>query len=93
MVAHIPHASRFIPVAFREQLVLDETALNEELLLMTDAHTDLLDNRIMTLGGTGFINIVSRLVVDLERFPDDSQEVMAARGMGAVYRITGPIRR
>jgi predicted N-formylglutamate amidohydrolase len=37
------------------------------------------------LGGTLFVNRVSRLVVDPERFPNDSQEVMAMKGMGAVY--------
>jgi len=39
---------------------------------------------------------VSRLVVDVERFADDRIELMAARGMGAVYSLTSrqkPLRR
>jgi N-formylglutamate amidohydrolase len=37
------------------------------------------------VGGVVFVNRMSRLVVDPERFRDDADEVMALRGMGAVY--------
>jgi N-formylglutamate amidohydrolase len=55
---------------------------------MTDWYTDRLFDGIVDLGGTLFVNRMSRLVVDPERFPSDSQEIMATKGMGAVYTTT-----
>ena len=58
---------------------------------MTDAHTDLLAERISarvrSRRPSSFVNGVSRLVVDPERFPDE-REAMAGVGMGAVYTRT-----
>ena len=58
---------------------------------MTDAHTDLLAHRISErVNGPRpwtFVNDLSRLVVDPERFPDE-REVMNSVGMGAVYTRT-----
>jgi N-formylglutamate amidohydrolase len=58
---------------------------------MTDAHTDLLAHRISEqVRGRrpwSFVNGLSRLVVDPERFPDE-REVMNSVGMGAVYTRT-----
>jgi N-formylglutamate amidohydrolase len=67
-----------------------------ELDLMTDHHT------LEMFAGSGGPDEqivraeVSRLVVDVERFEDDRQEQMAARGMGAIYTVTSqlaPLRR
>jgi N-formylglutamate deformylase len=52
---------------------------------MTDWHTDRLFEGVRELGATTFLNDVSRLVVDPERFPDDDAEPMAEIGQGAVY--------
>ena len=52
---------------------------------MTDWFTDELFN---IPGATRISFPMSRLVVDPERFLDDAQEVMAARGMGVVYTHT-----
>ena len=62
----------------------DDTRLADELLQMTDAWTDRL------IEGVRFPAVriafpVSRLVVDVERFPEDPDEPMAGQGMGAVY--------
>lgn len=87
IILHIPHSSTTIPPELREDLQLSNDELHDELLRMTDAYTDELfsppDDRILavTYG-------VSRLVVDPERFPDDEQEPMAQKGMGAVYTRT-----
>ncbi len=88
IVGHVPHAATTIPARERRGIHLDDAALAAELLRLTDAHTDRLYGWIRDLGGTLFVNRVSRLVVDPERFPDDAAEPMARVGQGAVYTLT-----
>jgi len=88
LVVHVPHSSTIIPADIRPTFCLDDHKLQRELLCMTDWYTDRLFDPVLELGGTLFVNRVSRLVVDPERFPDDSREVMATKGMGAVYTKT-----
>lgn len=87
VVLHIPHASTEIPASVRPTLLLDDSALQAELLRMTDHFTDRLFELPPAVACPVFGQF-SRLVVDVERFPDDAQEPMAARGMGAVYTHT-----
>ncbi|WP_199224455.1 N-formylglutamate amidohydrolase [Serinibacter arcticus] len=92
VVLHVPHASRLIPADARASIVLDDAALEAELDLMTDSFTDVLAERaVAALGGRVDIEVlaapVSRLAVDVERFPDEREE-MNAVGMGAVYTRT-----
>ncbi len=84
-VAHIPHASTRIPQHVRERIVLDDDALQRELVRLTDWHTDHVFSWMLDLGGTMIVNELSRLVFDPERFADDAEEPMAARGQGVVY--------
>jgi N-formylglutamate amidohydrolase len=88
IVGHVPHAATTIPARERRGIHLDDAALAAELLRLTDAHTDRFYAWIRDLGGTLFVNRVSRLVVDPERFPDDAAEPMAGVGQGAVYTLT-----
>lgn len=88
LVVHIPHSSKAIPADVRQTLLLDDAGLSHELLYMTDWYTDRLFDPVLELGGTMFVNRLSRLVIDPERFPDDTQEIMAKKGMGAVYTKT-----
>lgn len=90
VVIHVPHSSRSIPKEVRAGIVLDDAALARELDAMTDAFTDVIAERAADEAGRRpwlFINRLSRLVVDPERFPDEREE-MNAVGMGAVYTRT-----
>lgn len=86
-VLHIPHSSQEIPPDLRHTLLLDDDALERELLRMTDSYTDLLFAQAPDDACT-VIYPVSRLIVDPERFLPDSEEPMAACGMGAIYTHT-----
>lgn len=55
---------------------------------MTDRFTEDLFSGTGTYGATMLVNRISRLVMDPERFPDDKDEPMSAKGMGAVYTRT-----
>jgi N-formylglutamate deformylase len=83
-VLHIPHSSRQVPAEERRAILLDDAALNNELLRMTDAYTDELSPLTVVEAGR-LVFPVSRLVCDVERFSSDENEPMAARGMGAIY--------
>src|SRR6056297_1290090 len=87
IILHIPHSSTMIPEEERQHLLLSEPELETELLKMTDHYTDELfefeHSQITTLRFP-----ISRLILDPERFIDDQQEAMSARGMGVIYTKT-----
>ncbi|MCX4885421.1 N-formylglutamate amidohydrolase [Streptomyces sp. NBC_00847] len=90
VILHVPHSAREIPAEVRAGIVLDEAALERELDHITDAHTaELADAAAQRCAVTPwrFVNRLSRLVVDPERFPDEREE-MSSVGMGAVYTRT-----
>lgn len=80
---HIPHDSSRIPAWCKEQFVLSKAAFKKELILMRDYKTKALfsfDKRQKRLCARA-----SRLVVDVERFSSDEQEIMSKVGMGVIY--------
>ncbi|MEU0589340.1 N-formylglutamate amidohydrolase [Streptomyces sp. NPDC006132] len=90
VLLHVPHSAREIPRDVRAGIVLDDTELARELDHITDAHTAeiaALAARLADITPWRFVNRLSRLVVDPERFPDEREE-MRAVGMGAVYTRT-----
>jgi N-formylglutamate amidohydrolase len=87
VVLHIPHSSPRVPADERQAILLDDAALDSELLRRTDAYTDELFPVTPVEAGR-VIFPLSRLVCDVERFPSDEEEPMAKRGMGAIYNRT-----
>jgi len=98
LVLHIPHASAAIPDECVVDFLIDRDRLAKHLAASTDHFTDELF--CMVGGETSTVAFpISRLVVDPERFEDDAQEPMAARGLGVLYecghdgqRIRSPIQ-
>ena len=66
VIAHVPHGSTFIPADVRRSIILSESDLERELLLMTDRYTPEIFDGIAELGGLALVNNYSRLVVDPE---------------------------
>ncbi|CAL9374551.1 hypothetical protein SUDANB105_00933 [Streptomyces sp. enrichment culture] len=90
VILHVPHSAREIPADVRAGIVLDDEALERELDHIVDAHTAEIAARAAALAKAApwrFVNRLSRLVVDPERFPDEREEMLAV-GMGAVYTRT-----
>ncbi|MET7295677.1 N-formylglutamate amidohydrolase [Streptomyces griseoloalbus] len=90
VILHVPHSAREIPDDVRSGIVLEDAALERELDHITDAHTAGIADAAARAAGVApwrFVNRLSRLVVDPERFPDEREEMLAV-GMGAVYTRT-----
>lgn len=88
-IRHIPHSSTEIPESYREPFFLSGEKLDREVLRMTDWYT------AEIFGGGGERDLVfpvSRLLVDVERFENDDEEIMASRGMGVLYTKTHDLR-
>jgi len=90
MILHIPHSSDTIPERLRDQIVLSDDDLTTELLRMTDAFTGEL---FAYPNATKVRFPISRLLVDVERFPDDIRETMSKVGMGMIYIRTAHGKR
>lgn len=88
LIGHVPHAGTLIPEHIRRRLTLDGEELRIELLAVTDLLADELYLPVLEAGGIMFVNRMSRLVTDPERFRDDEEEPAAARGAGAVFSLT-----
>lgn len=87
LVIHVPHAATAIPADVRDQFLPNEPALAAEARESADLHTDALA-RAAWPEAEIIEAPVSRLVVDVERFPDDAMEPMAKVGRGMIYNMT-----
>lgn len=90
VLIHVPHASTYIPP--EEKRFFLKADLTEELLRMTDRYCD----ELFDCGRDMLVFPVSRLVCDVERFRNDADEPMSAKGMGLAYTKCAdgsPLRR
>ena len=84
LVIHVPHPSTRIPDELRGQFGISTAELANEAIEFADLHTDRLareawpDAEIVEA-------VVSRIVVDVERYSDDALEAMSAVGRGMIY--------
>lgn len=79
IILHIPHSSDKIP-SF-EGYLYSENDLIEEMRSLNDWYTD----ELFDLPYPKIVTPFSRIFCDVERFADDSQEIMAQYGMGMCY--------
>ena len=83
IVLHLPHASTLIPEDLRNDFLLSDQELFGELARITDHATDVIFQQAFP-EAKAIVFPVSRLVVDPERFSDDSQEPMSQVGASQV---------
>ena len=88
VIFHVPHSSTIIPKDIRDSVLLSDEALAEELRVITDWHTSELFSQAIESFGTSIEFPISRLIVDPERFDDDSMEAMSSLGLGVLYTKT-----
>jgi N-formylglutamate deformylase len=79
-ILHIPHSSAKIP--FADGYIVDNKILEKEILKLTDWFTD---DLFCSEDDVTVKADFSRVFCDVERFADDSQEIMAQYGMGVLY--------
>ena len=78
-IVHVPHASTFIAIEVMDQFLLSPNELAEEAMTSADLYTDILakaawpNAQILTAA-------VSRVVIDVERYSNDAEEIMAKYG-------------
>jgi len=87
MVCHVPHSSTIIPGKYRPDFLIGKKELEQEAKKLADLYTRELYRPLLREFG-GVVFGVSRIVVDPERFENDSKEEMAKVGMGVLYTKT-----
>ena len=86
LIFHIPHSSTHIPHKYMSDFKLSPQDLAKENIKMADSYTDELFFDCIKRCDEKIIFPISRLLVDVERFPKDKDEPMSEIGMGMIYQ-------
>lgn len=78
---HIPHSSLKIPNRYWDICIKDKDYIKKSNILLSD----LLIDKLAPDKCNKLIFKYSRLFCDVEKFKDDSKEIMFKRGMGVIY--------
>ena len=82
LIIHIPHSSLRIPKLFFKKVLLSREEIVVENLHLCDLYTN---KFIKNRNCYKVIFKYSRLFCDVEKFKDDSKEIMSKVGMGTIY--------
>ena len=81
---HVPHSSTAIPEELRGDFSITDDELDVEATVSADLYSDLLAKEAWQ--NAHIVDAqVSRIVVDVERYPDDAKEEMSQVGRGVIY--------
>lgn len=86
IILHIPHSGYKIPYFFWKHTILSRKVIIDFKNTITDTDTDKLFGQ-----GNKYKKIIfkySRIFCDVEKFADDSKEIMSKFGMGVIYTKT-----
>ena len=84
LVVHVPHASIIIPDDVWPEFLVPRSDVEAEALASADLYTDEMARQAWPWAEIIEAE-VSRIVVDVERYDDDSKEEMAEVGRGVLY--------
>ncbi|MBT1161754.1 N-formylglutamate amidohydrolase [Bifidobacterium sp. SO1] len=85
MLIHVPHAGQQLPDTITPDRFADPTAVDHLYRNIRDMHADTIGSELADrLDASMMLNHMSRIWVDVERYPDDREE-MNRVGMGVIY--------
>ena len=84
LLVHVPHASTYIPENLRKDFIVENDLIDKESNISADLYTEQLARQAWPLA-TIIEAKISRIVLDVERYEDDSKEIMAQFGRGMIY--------
>ncbi len=87
IICNVPHSGTVIPEEFKNDFVITDKDLNEEVLYMADNYTSSLYAELLYVSSS-VISKISRVVLDIERFQNEEDEPMSKVGMSALYTRT-----